>query len=117
MFILILMLFVLVGGALTVLTVLNLVNQVHLSLFGLALDVPAGLLLLVAFVLGALFLYIVAVLSALYDYREIRRLRTRVAELERQAAVAVPMTGTGPLASSPPMMPIPMPGMPNPPQS
>lgn len=113
MFIIILLLFVLVGGALTVLTVLNLVNQAHLSLFGLAFDTPVGLLILGAFVLGGLFLYIVGVLSALHDYREIRRLRMRVAELERQVA-SVPAMGTGPLTAPPAMMQ--MPGMPGPPQ-
>ncbi len=110
MFILILVLFVVVGGALTVVTVLNLINQAHLSLFGLAVDLPVGLLFLAAFLLGALFLYIVAFLSAIHDQREIRKLKARLAELER-SMMSPPPSSSGPLQATGPIMPIPMPGM------
>jgi len=83
----ILVLFVLVGGALAVLAYENfaaLTTEVHLTLFGWhAPALPLGAWLLLACLLGALPLYIVTVLSALRDRRQMAKLRRRVAELEQ----------------------------------
>lgn len=108
----ILVLFLLVGGALTVLTIQNFSNPTHLMLFAwLTPALPVGLLVLFAFLLGALLLYLVSVLSAWRDKREISRLNKRVEGLEQQFAARVP--STSPPVQTPPM--VPMPGMPAPP--
>jgi uncharacterized integral membrane protein len=107
---LILVLFLLVGGALTVITIQNLSSQqAHLLVFWWwTPDLPVGLFVLLAFLLGAFSLYIVSILSALRDYSEMSQLRKRVAILEQQAAANVqqtPPTTSGPT--------VPMPGMPS----
>ena len=98
-------LFVLVSTALTVLVIQNLLNDVTLSLLFWQLHVSLGLLLLLAFISGAVVLYIVSVASAWQDARELKRLRLRVAELEQAAANAA----TSPLPGPAPI--VPMPGM------
>jgi uncharacterized integral membrane protein len=88
----ILIIFVLVGGVLAVLAFENfatLTIEVHVKVFGWhAPALPLGLLLLLAFLSGALLLYIVTVLSAWKDRRQLARLRKRVEELEQAQAQA-----------------------------
>ena len=109
----ILLIFVLVGGSLTLLMLLN-TTPAHFSLFGWQLpELPLGVLLLAAFLLGALLLYVVAIASAWQDRREVKQLRARIAELE-QAQARRP---SGPMQPVPPTAPLPMPGMSGPLQS
>jgi uncharacterized integral membrane protein len=108
----VLVIFVLVGGALAVLAFENfatLTIEVHVKVFGWhAPALPLGVLLLLAFLLGALLLYIVTVLSAWKDRRQLARLRRRVAELEQAQAQA--NTYSYPQQYSPSIR-IPMPGV------
>jgi uncharacterized integral membrane protein len=113
----VLVIFALAGGALTVLAFENMATlmiEVHLTLFGwYAPILPLGVLLLLSCLLGALLLYIVTVLSALRDRRALAKLRRRVAELEQL------QTGQPLQQYSLPMI-VPMPGIrghqpPNPP--
>lgn len=98
MFLLILLIFVLVGGAMVVVSLLNISNQVQLSLYTMVTPyLPLGLLLLGSFILGAFLLYLFAVASARKERRELKKLRQRVKELE-QASRRVP---TGPLGGTP----------------
>lgn len=94
MLVVILIIFVLAGGVLAVLAFENfatLAVEVHVKVFGWhAPALPLGLLLLLAFLSGALLLYIVTVLSAWKDRRQLARLRRRVEELE-QAQVNIGM--------------------------
>ena len=91
MFYIILFIFALAGSALVVLTIENLTTQVQIALFTWqSPNLPLGLVVLIAFILGALLLYIVSALSALRDRSEKRRLRKRVNELEQQLAAATP---------------------------
>jgi hypothetical protein len=87
-------------------------QEAHISLFMWQTpNLPVGLLILLAFLLGALLLYAVSVLSALHDKGEIKKLKKRVAELESQSAQpiqTVPAQGISPI--------MPMPGMHGPPQ-
>lgn len=87
MLVVVLVVFVLVGGALAVLAFENfatLTIEVHVKVFGWhAPALPLGVLLLLAFLLGALLLYIVTVVSAWKDRRQLAKLRRRVAELEQ----------------------------------
>jgi uncharacterized integral membrane protein len=85
---LILIVFLIVGGALTVITVQNFTMQhAHVALFiWQTPELPVGLLVLISFLLGALVLYLVSALSALRDSSELRRTQRRVAELEQQLA-------------------------------
>jgi len=109
----ILLIFVLVGGSLTLLMLQN-SAPAHFSLFGWqSLEMPLGVLLLSAFLLGALLLYAVAIASAWQDRCEVKQLRTRIAELE-QAQMRRP---SGPMQPVPPTTPLPMPGMSGPLQS
>lgn len=88
MLLFILLLFVLAGGIFAVITVENLTTSVHLILFGWQTpELPVGLLVVSAFLLGALLLYIVSFLSAWSDKRELNELRKRVSELEQQQAM------------------------------
>jgi uncharacterized integral membrane protein len=109
-----LLILVLIGGSLTLLMLQN-SAPAHFSLFGWQLpEMPLGVLLLAAFLLGALLLYAVAVASAWQDRREVKQLRTRIAELE-QAQMRRP---GGPVQAVPPNAPIvPMPGISGPLQS
>ena len=108
MLVAILIIFVLVGGVLAVLAfenVATLAIEVHVKVFGWhAPALPLGLLVLLAFLLGALLLYSVTVLSAWKDRRQLARLRRRVEELEQ----AQPYTGMQRYA---PPITIPMPGV------
>lgn len=108
---LILVLLLLVGSALIWITLHNLSSQQALDVFiWHTPPLPVGLLILLMFLLGALLLYTVSILSALHDYSSMRQLRKRVAELEQQIAAK---------AQEPPLPPttsgstIPMPGMPS----
>src|SRR5712692_1228306 len=95
---LVLIICLLVGSALTIVALQNLLTEVQFMLFIWSTPpIPLGLLVLVAFLLGALVLYIVSLLSAVQDRREVRRLRRRVSELERAAARAP----SGPLTKAP----------------
>ena len=77
--------FVLVGGILTVLTVQNLANSVQLVLFGWQTPgIPPGLLIFLSFLLGALLLYLVAVIAARHDRQRIKKLREQVSGLEQE---------------------------------
>ena len=84
-----------------------------LTLFSWQVHLPLGVLLLSAFLLGAFVVYIVSIISALRDRRELQRLRRRVEVLEQAALLTTP---SGRLQNSPPVPPIPpivpMPGMP-----
>ena len=81
----ILLLFILAGGIFAVITVENLTTSVHLTLFGWQTpELPVGLLVFSAFLLGALLLYIVSFLSAWRDKRELKESRKRISELEQQ---------------------------------
>jgi uncharacterized integral membrane protein len=87
MFYLVLLLFLVLGGIFTVITVQNLITPVHLILFGWqAPEIPLGLLVLAALLLGALLLFVVAFLSARSDKHELKELHARIQELERRAA-------------------------------
>jgi len=100
-------LFALVSTGLIVLTIVNFPNEASLSLvFWQTPSLPVGLLLLLAFVLGALMLYIVSAASAWEEIRELKKLRQRVAELEQGTA----HISTGPLPTTTPI--VPMPGLP-----
>lgn len=104
-----LLLVLLVGGTLTVITIQNLDVLVPLSVFSWQTPMlPLGLLIALAFVLGAVLLYVISFASAWHDMRELRRMRQRIAELERsvrEMAPAVPASG---------IAAVPMPGMANP---
>lgn len=104
----VLIIFVLAGGALAVLAYENVATiaiEVHLRVFGwYAPALPLGVVLLLACLLGAALLYIVTVLSAWRDRRQLAKLRRRVAELEQCQANMYPRP------YSPPVM-LPMPGI------
>ncbi len=119
MFFLLLLLFLLVGGIFAVITVENLTTPVHMILFGWQTpEVPVGLLVLAAFLLGALVLFLVAFLSAWSDKRELKGLHGRIHELEQQQLMQQRA------ATMPPMAPLrtnssalQMPGMFSPPNT
>lgn len=94
----ILVLFVLVGGAVILITVQNFTAQyAHLALFAWQTpELPVGLLVLIAFLVGALFIYLISALTALRDASEMRRLRRRVAELEQQVVAQIPSVAAPP---------------------
>ena len=108
MLVVVLIFFVLAGGMLAVLVyenVATLAVEVHLRVFGWhAPALPLGVIMLLACLLGAALLYIVTVVSALRDRRQLAKLRRRVAELEQWQAQMYPQP------YSPPVM-IPMPGI------
>ncbi len=117
MFYFILILFTLVGSALVIITVENLSTLVQLTIFTWqAPSLPIGLLILLAFILGALLLYVVSALSALRDRGEKRMLRRRITELEQQVASVRPMNASS-ISAQPTAPIVPMPGTPTPPQS
>ena len=120
MLFIILLLLVLVGGALTLVMLENLLTQVHVVLWSWQMpSVSVGLLIFGAFLLGALLLYVISALSAWSDRRVLGRLQRRVAELERQLAgsmvPAMSEAGTSqPPSSSVPNMPtMPIPRLPD----
>ena len=117
----ILLLFILAGGIFAVITVENLMTSVHLTLFGWQTpELPVGLLVLSAFLLGALLLYIVSFLSAWRDKRELKDLHKRISELEQQQAQQQRSAAASPPMPMPPLHPntstLPMPGMFTPPK-
>ncbi len=115
MFYLVLFILALAGSALVVLTIENLTTQVQFAIFAWqSPNLPLGLVVLIAFILGALLLYIVSALSALHDRIEKRRLRKRVSELEQQVTTMVP-TAAQPIVQPQPQV-VPMPGIVHPPQ-
>jgi len=88
MLFLILILFILAGVVFAVITVENLMPLVHLVLFGWQTpELPVGLVVLSAFLLGALLLYVVSFLSAWRDKSELKKLHKRISELEQQQAM------------------------------
>ena len=105
---LVLVICLLAGSALAIVALQNSLpsNEVQLTLFiWQTPQIPLGLLVVIAFLLGAILLYIISALSALQDRREVRRLRRRVTELE-QAAMRTP---SGPLQrnATAPTVPLP----------
>lgn len=115
MFYLVLFIFALAGSALVVLTIENITTQVQFAVFAWqSPNLPLGLVVLIAFILGALLLYIVSALSALRDRSEKRRLRKRVNELEQQLASLTPVTPQPVVQTQVPI--VPMPGVGVPPQ-
>ncbi len=113
MFYLVLLIFALAGSALVVLTIENIATQVQFAVFAWqSPNLPLGLVVLIAFILGALLLYIVSALSALRDRGEKRRLRKRVSELEQQLASITPPQSV--IQTQVPVLP--MPGVEVPPQ-
>ena len=102
----VLIFFALVCAGMVVLAFANLQSEVQLSLIAWQPQVSVGLLLLLAFALGAVVLYLLSAASAWQDRRELKRLRLRTAELEQAAknVSAGPPPGAAPI--------VPMPGMP-----
>jgi len=85
MFFLVLTLFLLICGGLVVLTTQNLSNPIHLVFYSWHTPaIPIALWIVGAFLLGTLLLYLISVVSALDDRRELRKLRKRVSELEEE---------------------------------
>ncbi len=119
---LVLLICLLVGSALTIVALQNMSTEVQFMLFTWSTPrIPLGILVLVAFLLGALVLYIVSLLSAVQDRREVRRLRRRVTELERAAVRApsgpLPKAPSGPLRVTGSSTTEPLPGVSSPPQT
>ena len=124
MILLILVVFLLIGGLVTFVAALNLTQSVHLNLFlWQTPDWPFGLCLLASFLCGAIVLYLVSALSALRDRRSIKALQKRVHALEAQvtAMSQTSASSTGQTvgeglssAGNGPM--VPMPGVVNTPQ-
>jgi uncharacterized integral membrane protein len=110
----ILIIFLLAAVVLAVLAfenVATLTIVVHVKVFGWhAPALPLGLILLLAFLLGALLLYIVTVVSAWKDRRQLARLRRRVLELEQAQANTYPYPYQYPQQYSPSIR-VPMPGV------
>jgi uncharacterized integral membrane protein len=80
-----LVVFLLVGGVFTVITLQNLNTLTHLNLyFWQTPEFPVGLLLIGAMLLGAVLVYLIAFLAATEERRELQRLRLRVIEAEGQ---------------------------------
>jgi uncharacterized integral membrane protein len=124
MFILIVLLFLLICGGMAALTILNFSTQVHIVLLSWqSPDLPIGMWILIAFFLGALLLYLVSVVSAWSDQREIKKLRKHILALQQQLAVATPPAATSNVTASDqtrevptstPNSPLPMPNSPPP---
>ncbi|GHO67042.1 hypothetical protein KSC_059340 [Ktedonobacter sp. SOSP1-52] len=105
MFYLVLVMIVLAGGVITLVAVQNLSNTTQLEvLIWQAPALPAGLLILGAFILGALLLYLSSVGSAISDRKQIRKLSQRVKELEQKQAQP-PQPPQAPSAMMPPQGP------------
>ena len=103
------------GSALVVLTIENLTTEVQFAVFAWqSPNLPLGLVVLSAFILGAFLLYIVSALSALRDRSEKKRLRKRVNELEQQLATTVQIIPQPVIQPQAPV--VPMPSMEIPPQ-
>ena len=105
-----------IGSVLVALTVENLTTQVQFAVFTWqSPNLPLGLVVLAAFILGAFLLYIVSALSALRDRSEKRRLRKRVNELEQQLAAMAHVHAPQPVMIQPQVPFVPMPGLEMPP--
>ena len=75
---LVLVICLLVGSTLAIVALQNLLpsDEVQLTLFiWQTPHIPLGLLVVIAFLLGAILLYIISALSALQDRRDVGRLR------------------------------------------
>jgi uncharacterized integral membrane protein len=120
MFYLVLLVLVLLGGGLTVLVIENVptfVTAAQLSFFVWKTPpIPMGTWLLISCLFGAVVLYVVSIYAAFQERRELRRLRQRVAELERARVQvrgpsgplqAFPLAGLRPGVSSGPLPPFP----------
>lgn len=110
----VIILFVVFSGVLAVVAFENFTTQVQISVFTWQSPYfPLGLLLLLAFVLGAVLLYLVTAASAWSDWRELRLLRRRIGELEaslnaRAATSAMPVAQTpSPAPEVPAAQPVP----------
>lgn len=102
-------LFALVTAGLAVLAFENFLNDVSLSLVVWhSTPLPVGWLLLLAYLLGAVMLFLIAAASAVQDTRELKSLRERVKVLEVSGGrIAASEAPGGPSV-------VPMPGMPGP---
>lgn len=79
-----LIIFVLMGSAVVMLTLENITIEVPFLLFLWPIpQIRLGFLLVAAFLLGALMIYVISTLSALRDRREMKRLRKRLSTLSR----------------------------------
>jgi len=120
MFYLVLLVLVLFGGSLAVLVIENVpafATAVQLSFFVWKTPpLPMGTWLLISCLLGAVVLYVVSIYAAFQERLELRRLRQRVAELERARVEArrpsgplqaFPLAGLRPGVSSGPLPPFP----------
>jgi uncharacterized integral membrane protein len=95
MFLLIFVVFLLIGGLVTFVAVQNLAPVVHLSvLLWHTPDVSVGVWLIAAFLCGAVVLYLVSVLSALGDRWRMRALRKQVLALEERIAAMSQMSSS-----------------------
>lgn len=118
MLVVILIIFLLAAAVLAVLAFENfaaLTIEVHVKVFGWhAPALSLGVLVLLAFLSGALLLYIVTVLSAWKERRQLARLRRRVEELEQaqvQTQANIPWYSYSQQQSHSPSIRIPMPGV------
>lgn len=115
MFLLILLLFLLLGGVFAVVAVENLTTPVRLVLFGWQTpEIPVGLLVLAAFLLGALLLFLVSFLSAWRDKQEMKEMHERIHELEQQVQRAPNLSNMPPMHTN--TSSLQMPGMFTPPK-
>jgi uncharacterized integral membrane protein len=114
MFYIVLLVMVLLGMALAVLVIENFsfFATVAPLLFFVWQTPPLamGLWLLISCLLGALVLYLVSLKVALQERRELRRLRQRIAELERAQAPVQVRGPSGSRQTFPPLI-VPMPGI------
>jgi uncharacterized integral membrane protein len=95
MFFLILIVFLLIGGMLTIVAVQNIALSVHLSFFSWQTpNFPVGMWLIAAFLLGAIVLYLASVVSAISDRRELKLLRQQVLLRDQQIAAMRLISGS-----------------------
>ena len=104
-------LFILITAGVVVLAFENMSTDVTLTAIGQTLHLSVGLMLLLAFLLGALVFYLITVTTAVQERQELKQLRMRVTELE-QATMRVPSGQLPPVSPAAPI--VPMPGMPGP---
>jgi len=99
---------ILVGGAITLIVIDNsalLLMSVQFSIVGKHLPmVPLGLLLLLSCLFGAALVYIVTLIAAWQERRELRQLRQKLAELEQISNPPIPQQYS-------PRVYVPMPGL------
>ncbi len=81
-----LLLFVLVGAALAVVVVNN-ASPIQIAFFTWqSPELPVGVVMAGAVIVGAILLYLITTVSALQDWHELRQLRDRVRSLEGRVA-------------------------------